>query len=364
MRSIAFYLPQYHPTPENDEWWGTGFTDWDNVARGRPQFAGHYQPHVPSELGCYDLRDPSVREAQAQLASEYGISGFCYFHYWFEGRRLLHLPLDDVLRTHQPDFPFCLCWANENWTRVWDGNERELLIQQTYSPTDDDAHIEWLASVFDDPRYIRVDGRPLFVIYRAISLPDAAKTIDRWRERAVALGIGELYLCRVDSYHQPRDDPRKVGLDAAIEFHPDRQVLSSFLAQRVVRRVGRRIVGPRGPFRNKVIDYQSYVDRAMRRPDPPYPLYPCVTPSWDNVARRARDATILRGSTPDGFEAWVSRATDRAFQRHLGDPMIFVNAWNEWAEGNHLEPCQQWGRAYLEAHQRGVRRGQPVPDGT
>jgi len=360
MRSIAFYLPQYHATPENDQWWGEGFTDWDNVKRGRPQFSGHYQPHIPGELGYYDLTDPSIRLAQAQMAAENGISGFCYFHYWFEGRRLLHHPIDEVLRSRQPDFPFCLCWANENWTRVWDGNDRELLIGQNYSSSDDDKHIEWFATVFEDPRYLRVDGRPLFIIYRCVGLPDPARTIERWRERARAMGVGELYLCRVDSYYQPRDDPRAIGLDAAIEFHPDRYVLSSFLA----RRVGRRLLGPRGPFRNKVIDYQRYVDRALSRPEPPYPQFPCVNPSWDNVARRARDATILRGSTPDAFESWVRGATRRAAERELPEPMIFVNAWNEWAEGNHLEPCQQWGRSYLEAHQRGVRPGQPVPDGT
>ena len=359
MRSIAFYLPQYHPIPENDEWWGDGFTDWANVAKGRPRFDGHYQPHVPGELGPYDLRDPSVRIAQAQLASDHAVTGFCYYHYWFEGRRLLHEPIDDLMRSGKPDFPFCLCWANENWTRSWDGNQSQILLQQDYSPSDDERHIEWLSEVFSDPRYIRVDGRPLFIIYRCYDLPDQSLTIARWRQRAFELGIGDLYLCRVDSYGQPKEDPRLVGLDAAIEFHPDRDILTSFMA----RRVGRHLMGARGPFHDKVIAYQDYVDRAVRRPDPPYPCFPCVVPSWDNAARRARDATILRDSTPNAFNAWVEHAMRRATDTGLPGPTIFVNAWNEWAEGNHLEPCQRWGRGYLEAHDRGVRRAQPDTDG-
>lgn len=359
MQSIAFYLPQFHPIPENNQWWGEGFTDWTNVVRGSPRFPGHYQPHVPGELGYYDLRDPNVRRDQAQLAVDHGISGFCYYHYWFEGRRLLQQPIDEVIRSGQPDFPFCLCWANENWTRAWDGNRSHVLIRQGYSPADDDDHLAWLARVFADPRYIRIDGRPLFIIYRCHDLPDQTRTVARWREQARALGVGELFLCRVDSYHQPRNDPRLVGLDAAVEFHPDGDILRSFL----VRRLGRRLLGARGPFRNKVISYQEYVDRAVRRPSPRYPRFPCVVPSWDNVARRDHDATILRDSTPDAFESWVEQAARRSALGDLPIPMMFVNAWNEWAEGNHLEPCQRWGRGYLEAHYRGVQRGHAMAEG-
>src|SRR5215475_4957626 len=180
-RLVAFYLPQYHPIPENDEWWGTGFTEWTNVVSAKPVFAGHYQPHLPADLGFYDLRLPEVRQAQADLARNHGIHGFCYYHYWFQGRRLLRRPFDEVLRSGQPDFPFCLCWANENWTRVWDGSDKKLLIEQTYSADDDLAHIRWLAPAFRDPRHIRVEGKPLFLVYRARKLPDPLRTTSLWR---------------------------------------------------------------------------------------------------------------------------------------------------------------------------------------
>ena len=218
---IAFYLPQFHPIPENDEWWGAGFTDWTNVAKARPLFRGHYQPHVPAELGYYDLRDADVRERQAELARAHGIAAFCYYHYWFGGRRLLRQPLDEVLASGRPDFPFCLCWANENWTRVWDGLSDNVLIGQTYSEDDDLQHIRWLARVFEDERYLRVDGKPLFAVYRARELPDPRATAQLWREEARRLGVGEIFLARVESFHDEHDDPTEIGFDAAIEFQPD-----------------------------------------------------------------------------------------------------------------------------------------------
>ena len=183
-RVIAFYLPQFHPTPENDTWWPRGFTEWRNVVRASPLFAGHQQPHVPSELGFYDLRVPEVRVLQAELARGYGIEGFCYYHYWFKGRRVLQRPFQEVLTSGEPDFPFCLAWANENWTRAWDAGPQEVLIEQTYDPEDDRRHIDYLIRAFKDPRYIRVDGRPLLLIYRVQGMPDPVRTFDLWRERA------------------------------------------------------------------------------------------------------------------------------------------------------------------------------------
>ncbi len=192
-RLLAFYLPQFHPIPENDEWWGRGFTEWTNVTRARPLFPGHYQPQLPADLGFYDLRLPESRLAQAELARAHGIGAFCYYHYWFNGRRILQRPFDEMLSSGQPDFPFCLCWANENWTRAWDGMEREVLLGQRYSAEDDLDHIRWLCNAFADPRYLRINGRPLFLVYRIEDLPDPAATAERWRAEARALGIGELY---------------------------------------------------------------------------------------------------------------------------------------------------------------------------
>ncbi|HEX5272668.1 MAG TPA: glycoside hydrolase family 99-like domain-containing protein, partial [Gemmataceae bacterium] len=220
-RLVAFYLPQYHPIPENDAWWGPGFTEWRNVVRARPLFPGHYQPHLPADLGFYDLRVPEARAAQADLARAHGIHGFCYYHYWFGGRRLLERPFAEVLATGRPDFPFCLCWANENWTRAWDGQTRHMLVGQTYSEEDDVNHLRWLATAFRDPRYIRVEGKPLFLVYRALRIPSPLSTTTRWREEARKLGVGELYLCRVESFPDERGDPAALGFDAAVEFQPD-----------------------------------------------------------------------------------------------------------------------------------------------
>ena len=221
VRLLAFYLPQFHPVPENDEWWGKGFTEWTNVAKGQPLFPGHYQPHLPADLGFYDLRVPEVRQAQADLAREYGIYGFCYYHYWFNGKRLLERPLDEMLATGEPAFPFCLCWANENWTKVWDGADQHILIAQEYSPEDDRRHIQWLVRVFRHQNYIRIDGKPLFLIYRISKLPDPMQTTSIWREEARKAGIGEIYLATVESLREDRVDPTHNGCDAAVEFQPD-----------------------------------------------------------------------------------------------------------------------------------------------
>ena len=349
---IAFYLPQYHPIPENDAWWGEGFTDWRNVVKARPRFRRHYQPHVPSELGLYDLRDPDVRERQAALARDHGISAFCYFHYWFVGRRLLGHPLDQVLARRRPDLPFCLCWANENWTRVWDGRNDQVLIAQDYSEEDDRAHMRWLAEVFRDERYFRVDDKPLFLVYRARDLPDPGRTTQVWRQEARAHGAGELFLARVESFDDERDDPRELGFDAAVEFQPDMTRRPRSLRRGrgwdLLRRLG---ISSQAFASNKVLEYAEFVQTALAKPTPAYVRFPCVTPSWDNSPRRSEGAWIVKGSTPDLYEQWLREAVLRAPEEN---PLVFVNAWNEWAEGNHLEPCERWGRAYLEATRRAL----------
>ncbi len=334
-RLIAFYLPQYHPIPENDEWWGKGFTEWSNVVKAQPLFEGHDQPQLPSELGFYDLRLPEVRQAQADLAREHGIRAFCYYHYWFNGKHLLEKPFNEVLDSGRPDFPFCLCWANENWTRAWDGLDHDLLIEQRWSPEDDLRHIRWLANAFRDRRYVRIDGKPVFLVYRISKLPDPRRTSTIWREEAYKLGIGEIYLCTVESLRDDRAEPASVGFDAAVEFQPDWLNLPPPLF--------------RTPENNAVYDYSMLVDRMLQRTLPRYKRFPCVTPAWDNTARRRRDVTVLRDSTPERYQEWLEKVIERTMQSDGEENLIFLNAWNEWAEGAFLEPSQKWGRAYLKA---------------
>jgi len=356
-RLIAFYLPQYHPIPENDAWWGAGFTEWTSVTKARPVCPGHYQPHVPSDLGYYDLRSAEARQAQAQLARDYGIYGFCYYHYWFNGKRLLDLPLREILASGQPDFPFCLCWANENWNRAWDGRDEEPLIAQSYSPRDDLEHIKWLAPILKDKRYIRINNKPLLLIYRANKLPDPRVTVRLWRDYARQSGLGEIFLCRVESYPDEHTDPAAIGFDASIEFQPDWTNLGSELTHI-----------PLGNHR--IYEYAPFAERQIRKTDTPYRRFPCVVPAWDNSPRRPRNALIFSGSNPEIYEKWLASAIAKTRSWPTGERVVFINAWNEWGEGSHLEPDVKFGRGYLEATRRALEKAaiedsrSPPPDQT
>ena len=366
IRPIAFYLPQFHQIPENDEWWGKGFTEWTNVAKAKPLFRGHYQPHLPADLGFYDLRLPEARQAQADLARDHGIYGFCYYHYWFSGRRLLQRPFDEVLSSGRPDFPFMLCWANHNWTRVWDDLNKQVLLFQEYSAEDDANHIRQLIPAFKDKRYIKVDGKPVFCIYRSNDLPNPEKTISIWREEAHKEGL-DLYLCRLEGFAGSGSDFLEIGLDAAIEVQPFSSAffeirgdcgqtlkdgvtlerLKKSLDYRVKKFVNQK-------QRGTVIDYEALIEGDLRRPAPDYKRYPGVTPMWDNSARRKRDYVILRDPTPDLYEKWFRQKIKNFRPFSPQENFIFINSMNEWAEGNHLEPCQKWGRSFLEATRRAL----------
>lgn len=359
-RVIAFYLPQFHPIAENDMWWGRGFTEWTSVAKARPQFPGHYQPHIPADLGFYDLRLPEVREAQADLAREYGLHGFCYYHYWFNGRRLLDRPINEVLGTGTPDFPFCLCWANENWTRAWDGHNDHVLIGQKYSDEDDRNHIRWLVHVFGDKRYIRIAGKPLFLVYRASMLPNALRTTDVWRSEARKMGIGEIYLCKVESFRDEYGDPSRTGFDGAVEFQPKWHLLGAPLRRNMLWRLATKVGLSSKTYQyNHVYDYSSYVEKAMGESPTAYTRFPCVTPCWDNTPRRGKNSVILRDSTPERYGRWLQAVIDKFTPPSDEENLIFVNAWNEWGEGNHIEPCLKWGKGYLEATRRAIIREGP-----
>ncbi|WP_034261566.1 glycosyltransferase WbsX family protein [Altibacter lentus] len=346
-RAIAFVLPQFHPIPENDAWWGKGFTEWTNVTKARPLFEGHYQPQLPADLGFYDLRLPEAREAQATLAKEHNIHGFCYYHYWFNGKRLLHKPLDEMLRLGTPDMPFMYCWANENWTRRWDGQEHDILIEQTYSEEDDEAHIRWLCEhVFPDKRYITVNGAPVFMIYRHSLFPDIQATLALWRTTAVEeYGFPGLYLCMTESFNT-QDDPTAFGFDAAVEFSAH-----AILGYDCTPKHKRSFL--KKPKHNLAFkDFEKGVKVSISRAQPDYKFFRSVTPAWDNTARKGVNGVVALGSSPELYTKWLKEALSRSEVYSDDENFIFINAMNEWAEGNHLEPCRKYGLSYLEATKR------------
>jgi len=350
-RVVAFYLPQFHQVPENDAWHGPGFTEWSVVARTKPLFDGHDQPHLPGELGFYDLRVPETREAQARLARSHGISGFLYYHYWFRGKRMLDRPFDEVLASGRPDFPFALCWANESWYRRWQGSSDEMLVAQEYDEADDREHIRWLIEAFRDPRYIRVHGRPLLAIYRAQWLPDPKRTFDLWREECALAGVEAPWMVLFETGDHDRD-PAERGFDASAEFVPHG------MAELV-----RPIDSPQGVDPSHLFyDYETVAAAYSDRPDPPWVRYPCVATGWDNTPRRQNgEAMVLCGSTPDRYGEWLRRAVTSQTDRHGSDGIVFVNAWNEWAEGAHLEPDTRHGRRFLEVTRDVLSEARGVP---
>lgn len=361
VRAIAFHLPQFHPIPENDEWWGKGFTEWTSVAKAKPLFSGHYQPHLPADLGFYDLRLPETRAAQAEIAAQYGIHGFCYYHYWFSGRQVLERPVNEILKSGEPDFPYCLCWANENWTRRWDGADHEILLEQRYSATDDLAHIHALMPFLLDRRYIRVMGRPFLAVYRPLKLPEPRKTAELWRKEAERAGLEGLFLVWVGSCGDV-GDAREIGFDYSLQFQPHG---SMSWDSRLVRRKWwhrHRLGTGEVAFRDSIVmKYEDLVRRALAEQPPGHPRIPCVCPCFDNSPRKKIDSAIWVGSTPELYGHWLREIVRRqkALMRVDGDcitpeSLVFINAWNEWGEGNYLEPDQKWGRAYLEATKRAL----------
>jgi lipopolysaccharide biosynthesis protein len=345
-RVIAFYLPQFHPIPENDEWWGKGFTEWTNTAKAKPLFRGHYQPHVPADLGFYDLRVPETRIAQAQLARDHGIEAFCYFHYWFAGKRILERPFKEVLTSGQPDFPFCLCWANQTWTGIWHGAPDRILIEQTYPGMEDHRrHFESLLPAFSDRRYLRVDGKPLFVIYNPRKLPDSRRVTDLWRELATKSGFPGLFM--VAEYYGSTWDPRLAGFDAVVTVRlpPLRRQWVPW-TQPIEKLRGKFQYWMGKPV---IYKYDEFVDSLAEDVVKGIESFPCVIPNWDNTPRSGVSGLVLHGSTPDGFRRHVNCVLERVRNVPREHRIVFVKAWNEWAEGNHLEPDLKFGLGYLEA---------------
>jgi hypothetical protein len=364
IKPIALYLPQFHPIPENDKWWGNGFTEWTNVTKAKPRFKGHYQPHLPKDLGFYDLRLEESRLAQETLAKEYGIYGFCYYHYWFNGKRVLNEPIDRKLKNPKEDLPFMFCWANENWTRAWDGSIKDVLLKQNYSEEDDRKHIKFLISFFKDKRYIRVNGKPFFIFYKPDLFPNIASTIKIFREEALKENI-ELYLgCFERWIGMKKNEMQKLDFDAIIEFQPLSKTMQLYLSEnsntnnknntynRIISKLSKKIfkknINKLKKKKDLIIDYRDFIEFDIRQKNKG--VYPGVCPMWDNSSRRVgQDAIMFKNSTPKDFKFWYNQKIKPENFNDLDDNFIFINAWNEWAEGNHLEPCQKWNREYLEA---------------
>ena len=341
---IAFYLPQFYPIPENDAWWGKGFTEWRNVARARPKFAGHEQPRLPADLGFYDLRVPETRAEQASLARSHGIHGFCYYYYWFSGRRLLERPLDEVHASGEPDFPFCICWANGPWNRRWDGRPDDVLMPLEYRPGDDLRFIRDVIPLLQDPRYIRVGERPLLVISRPQDIPDIGRWVDAWREECAAARLPPPYLCLVQDAEGA--DPRRFGFDAAIEFPPHGLVVSDVTAD---------VAGREPAFTGRVWDYVSGAKWAIARPLPEYPFFRGVMAGWDNTPRLPNNGQVFVNAHPANYQRWLAAIVAQARAKPQPEErLVFVNAWNEWAESAYLEPDERYGRQWLEATRRAV----------
>ncbi|GAA5264932.1 hypothetical protein ACOSOMT5_P1357 [Acidiphilium sp. MT5] len=338
---LAYYLPQFHPIPENDSWWGTGFTDWTNLARATPRFYGHYQPRIPRDLGFYALDDDRTLRRQIALARGAGIAGMVFYYYWFNGHRLLQRPLEQFLAERDLDHQFCLMWANENWTRRWDGLSREVLIEQDYRDEDDIALIDDFARHFADPRYIRLEGRPLLMVYRAALIPDAAGSIARWRALFAERHGENPIMMMAQSFHDY--DPKPYGLDGAVEFPPHKLIVE-------IPKINARLDRFDPEFDADVYDYNDVITASLNAPDPDYPLIRTAVPGWDNDPRREGHGVVLHQATPSAYQRWLTSLIERARATPVfGQPIVCINAWNEWAEGAYLEPDLHFGAAFLNA---------------
>ena len=357
VKIIAIHLPQFYPFKENNNWWGKGFTEWTNVVDTQPKFKSHYQPHLPADLGFYDLRLEEARLAQETLAKEYEIYGFCYYHYWFNGKQLLNEPVERKLKNFKEDLPFMLCWANETWSRTWTGKEKEILIAQSYSLEDHKNHIQHLIkNIFKDERYIKIDNKPFVAIYRPSQIPVLKEMVNLWEEECKKAGFNGIHLAYMMS-EGFKVNPSEINFNASIEFKPDFISNPPHKKASLIYRILSKLKIYRSVLtKNHVIDYNDFVKHQLNLEEITWKNYKGVTPMWDNSARRKNThAFILHNSTPEGYQNWLENVMKKSLNKDLNDNFIFINAWNEWAEGNHLEPCKKWGLRYLEATKNAIQ---------
>lgn len=354
-RVIAFYLPQYHPIPENDQWWGKGFTEWTNVGKAKSLFKGHYQPRVPGDLGYYDLRVPETRKAQADMAREYGVEGFCYWHYWFgNGKRLIERPFNEVLDSNEPDFPFCLAWANETWKGFDHGlKNRNVLIEQLYPGIEDySAHFYEVLPAFKDKRYITVDGKPLFMIYKPLATPEVKVFIDTWRRLALQNGLeGIFFVGQKNHLENNLDKFREIGVDAINTIRLNNYIINHrSISQKILAKLRKVITGVPLAYPYEIMSKFFVVPEEDAQED----VFPSIVPSWDHTPRSGREGMVMINSTPDLFEKHVKQTVDIVKHKEQEHKLIFIKSWNEWAEGNYMEPDLRWGRKYLESLKRQI----------
>ncbi len=355
VKVLAFYLPQFHPIPENDKWYGKGFTEWTNVGKAKPLFRGHDQPKVPADLGYYDLRVPETRLAQAEMAREYGVTAFCYWHYWFgKEKRLLERPFNEVLRSGEPDFPFCLAWANHSWKGIYNGvKTKESLIEQEYGGREDyETHFYDVLPAFQDPRYVTVDGKPFFLLFSPGEVPEPRRFIELWQELAIKNGLKGIHF--VAHTYQPGDIDRLLGMgydavNVVRLFEYQRIGLSLF--RMAVNKINREV------FKHGFwCQYKDAMRYFSGKEDGLENVYPTIVPNWDHSPRTGRYGGILKNSTPELFRKHVERVLEDVTKKSPAHRVVMLKSWNEWAEGNYMEPDLKHGRGYLEALRKALEK--------
>ena len=346
LKPIAFYLPQYYPTAINNQNWGKGFTEWTNVARAVPQYLGHYQPHIPESLGYYDLRNEKIMEEQCRMAMNYGIYGFCFYYYYFSGKTQLELPLINFATNSKIQFPFCLCWANENWTRKWDGRQQDVLLKQTYDSKYMKDFIARVAKYFLNDNYIKINNRPVLIIYNAKAIDNLEYCLEYWKNYCRQNGFGEVFLICAKTFGL--NDPYVINMfDACVEF-PPHDIHTKLKIDYS------KLTNP--DYFGSIYHIMDYINNIPE--DVPYRIFRCAFPSWDNTARVGRKSKIFSDASPDTFEIWLQKIINDTIKNHSPEArFFFINAWNEWGEGAHLEPDRKYGYAYLECLRKCIERG-------
>lgn len=349
-RIIAFYLPQYHPIPENDKWWEPGFTEWTNVRKAKPLFKGHRQPCFPANKNFYNLLDPQVRQAQADLAVKYGVEGFCYWHYWFGGKRLLERPFNEVLESGRPDFPFCLAWANESWTGIWHGAPERMLMEQVYPGLEDiKSHFNYCVRAFKDPRYMKIEGKPIFVIYRPRRILNRLEFTSEWQKLARANGLPGIYFMACGNWDE---DPAAFDMQGVLVANtPINQIKTE---ENFLDRLCKKLTGKNAGYfyskitnRPAVYSYAKMVRKPVRSLSLDYQQYPVILPNWDNTPRCGKRGIVFQGAAPELFRELIRKTLKQVSGKRPEHRIVFVKSWNEWAEGNYLEADETFGEDYL-----------------